>query len=103
MVAELDAELSGLALDVKPPTQRASRIVALSVYAILVLTWWRVVGIPNDSLTVFLFLWVGTIAWNIDAPPRYHLNFLRDWWLPVALRRARHPRALDDADRRRPV
>lgn len=79
------AELERVAPAVRPTTRRRPRIVALTVYAALVLTWWRAVGIPNDSLTVFLFLWVGTIAWNVEAPPRYHLNFLRDWWLPVVL------------------
>ena len=33
---------------------------------------------------MFLWLWLGTVAWNIEAAPRYHLNFLKDWWIPVA-------------------
>lgn len=85
MVAELDAGMSAVAPLVKPTTRRAPRIVALTIYAFVVLTWWRIIGVPNDSLTVFLFLWVGTVAWNVEAPPRYHLNFLRDWWIPVVL------------------
>ena len=24
-----------------------------------------------------------TVAWNIEAEPRQHLQFLRDWWPPV--------------------
>ena len=43
-------------------------------------TWIVLVGIPNDTLSVFACLWLGTIAWNIEAPPRRHLEFLRDWW-----------------------
>lgn len=69
----------------RPVTRTGPRLIAMFVYALLVLTWTLTLGIPNDSVTVFLFLWVGTIAWNIEAPPRYHLNFLRDWWLPVVL------------------
>ncbi len=49
----------------------------------LLLVWSQLLGIPNDTVQVFLWLWLGTIAWNIEAPPRYHLRFLRDWWLPV--------------------
>ena len=54
-----------------------------SAYAVLLLGCIALLGIPNDTVQVFLWLWVGTIAWNVEAPPRYHLNFLRDWWLPV--------------------
>ena len=49
----------------------------------LLLLWSETLGIPNDTVQVFLWLWLGTVAWNIEARPRYHLNFLRDWWLPV--------------------
>ena len=66
------------------PTRRPARIAAMVAYAVLLLVWIEFLGIPNDTLQVFLWLWLGTIAWNIEAQPRYHLNFLRDWWLPVA-------------------
>ena len=52
-------------------------------YAALLLLWSATLGIPNDTVQVFLWLWLGTVAWNIEAQPRYHLNFLKDWWLPV--------------------
>lgn len=69
----------------RPLTRPRTRLLAMSVYALIVLVWcWRL-GIPNDSMTVLLFLWIGTIAWNIEAPARHHLNFLRDWWFPAAL------------------
>ena len=70
-----------------PPPRRTSaraRLVALLGYAGLLLIWIRVLGIPNDTVQVFLWLWLGTIAWNIGAPARSHLAFLRDWSLPVA-------------------
>ena len=53
------------------------------VYAALLVLWSETLGIPNDTVGVFLWLWLGTVAWNIEAQPRYHLNFLKDWWLPV--------------------
>ena len=30
-----------------------------------------------------LWVWLGTIAWNIDAPRNEHLDFWRDWWRPL--------------------
>jgi membrane-associated phospholipid phosphatase len=54
------------------------------MYIVLLGTWIRLVGVPNDTLQVFLWLWVGTIAWTIQSPWRSHLRFLRDWWIPVA-------------------
>ncbi|WP_122818613.1 phosphatase PAP2 family protein [Nocardioides pantholopis] len=72
---------------VEPPAPRRTRhrvrAVAMTAYAALLLVWIELLGIPNDTLQVFLWLWVGTIAWNIEAPARSHLRFLRDWWLPV--------------------
>ena len=65
-------------------TRTPVRVGALLVYAGLLLLWCTTLGIPNDTVQVFIWLWFGTIAWHVEAPPRYHLNFLRDWWLPVA-------------------
>jgi membrane-associated phospholipid phosphatase len=67
-----------------PRTRRKVRVVAMVVYAALLLLWSETLGIPNDTIGVFLWLWLGTVAWNIEARPRYHLNFLKDWWIPVA-------------------
>ena len=39
---------------------------------------------PSDTVQIFLWLWLATVAWNVEAPWRYHLGFLRDWWAPVA-------------------
>jgi membrane-associated phospholipid phosphatase len=67
-----------------PRTRRKVRVLAMVGYAALLLLWSETLGIPNDTVQVFLWLWLGTVAWNIEARPRYHLNFLRDWWIPVA-------------------
>jgi membrane-associated phospholipid phosphatase len=66
-----------------PRTRRKVRVVAMLVYAALLALWSEMLGIPNDTVGVFLWLWLGTVAWNIEARPRYHLNFLKDWWIPV--------------------
>jgi membrane-associated phospholipid phosphatase len=67
-----------------PRTRRKVRLAAMLVYAALLVLWSETLGIPNDTIGVFLWLWLGTVAWNIEARPRYHLNFLKDWWIPVA-------------------
>jgi membrane-associated phospholipid phosphatase len=55
----------------------------MAIAAILIALWiWRL-GFPKDPVSVIAWLWLVTIAWNIEAPWRYHLKFLRDWWLPL--------------------
>src|SRR6478735_10181664 len=66
-----------------PRTRHKVRAAAMVGYAVLLVAWSATLGIPNDTVQVFLWLWLGTIAWNVEARPRYHLNFLKDWWLPV--------------------
>jgi membrane-associated phospholipid phosphatase len=66
-----------------PVTRRRVRAIAMVVYAVAVLVWSDLLGIPNDTVQVFVWLWFGTIAWNIEAPWRYHLRFVRDWSIPL--------------------
>jgi membrane-associated phospholipid phosphatase len=66
-----------------PRTRRRARVLAMTAYAVAFAAWSELLGIPNDTVQVFLWLWLGTIAWNIEARPGYHLSFLKDWWLPV--------------------
>ena len=47
--------------------------------------WSDVIGIPNDPWAVLITLWLLTIAWNVEAPWRHHLGFLRDWSVPALL------------------
>jgi PAP2 superfamily len=61
------------------------RRVAVSAYAVLLLAWFVLVGLPTDPVVVFAWLWLVAIAWNIEAPPRQHLGFARDWWPALAL------------------
>jgi membrane-associated phospholipid phosphatase len=64
-------------------TRRRARVVAMAVYAGALAAYSTVLGIPNDTVSVFVWLWFGTIAWNIEAPRRYHLRFARDWSIPM--------------------
>jgi PAP2 superfamily len=64
-------------------TRRSRRITAVSTYAVALALWTWLAGMPNDTIQIFLWLWLGSVAWNIEAPPREHLRFLRDWWPPL--------------------
>lgn len=77
-------ELGDEATSTRPVTTPAHRFRAVAVYAVLLLVWIALIGVPNDPIGVFLWLWGAGIAWNIDAPRAYHLRFPRDWW-PVLL------------------
>lgn len=59
--------------------------MAVSILACLFagVVWFR--GWPQDYFSIFAWLWLLSIAWRIDAQPRTHLLFLRDWWIPLAL------------------
>ena len=68
-----------------PTTSRPARTRAMAAYSLLLLVWSWFVGIPNDPAGVVLWIWFGTVAWDIEAPPRSHLEFWRDWWKPLLL------------------
>ena len=61
----------------------ALRVAAILVYLGLLALWTALVGIPSDPLSLFVALWVATIAWRAGAPLRSHVAFARDWSLPV--------------------
>jgi len=69
--------------DLPPVTRRQARVLAMVGYAVALAAYAELLGIPNDTVSVFVWLWFGTIAWNIEAPPRYHLRFVRDWSIPM--------------------
>ena len=69
--------------DLPPVTRHRVRVLAMAAYAVLLGVYVEFLGIPNDTLSVFVWLWFGTIAWNIEAPWRYHLRFVRDWSIPM--------------------
>ncbi len=66
-----------------PPIRRSVRVAAMATYAVALVAWSLALGLPNDTVQIFGWLWLATIAWNVHAPWRYHLNFLRDWSLPM--------------------
>jgi hypothetical protein len=67
----------------RPVTRHWARVAAMTVFAVLLATYSKLIGIPNDTVQVSIWLWFGTIAWHIEAPWLYHLRFPRDWALPI--------------------
>jgi PAP2 superfamily len=57
----------------------------MSAYVLILASYSKIVGLPSDTIQVFAWMWAGTVAWNIQAPPRSHLVFVRDWWPALAV------------------
>lgn len=68
-----------------PVTTRRARVAAMITYALVLAAYSKLVGLPADLIQVTLWMWLGTIAWNVQAPWRAQLVFLRDWWPAVAV------------------
>jgi membrane-associated phospholipid phosphatase len=66
-------------------TTRRARMIAMITYVVVLAAYSKLVGLPADLIQVTLWMWLGTIAWNIQAPWRAHLVFLRDWWPAIAV------------------
>jgi membrane-associated phospholipid phosphatase len=59
------------------------RPVAVTTYAVLLVAWSVVIGLPNDPIGIALWIWLFSYCWRMDQPLRSHLQFVRDWapWL----------------------
>ena len=66
-------------------TTRSARVIAMTCYVVVLAAYSKVVGLPADLLQVTVWMWLGTIAWNIQAGWAHHLIFFRDWWPVVAV------------------
>ena len=67
------------------PTRRPVRAIAMTAYAVLLVQWCAVVGIPSDPVQLTVWIWFAAIAWNAEGTWRQHLAFLRDWSGPLAV------------------
>ncbi len=72
-------------VQVESPTvpPRAFRVVSMAAYAVGLSCWIAVMGLPRQALPAVAWIWLATIAWNIRSPARAHLDFPRDWSLPL--------------------
>jgi hypothetical protein len=60
-------------------------LLAVLAYGTALSCWLAVMGLPRQALPAFVWIWLATIAWDVRAPWRTHLAFLRDWSLPLAV------------------
>lgn len=60
-------------------TPGSARIASLLVYAVALSTWVAVAGLPKQTYVAIGWIWLATVAWNVAAPLRTHLDFARDW------------------------
>jgi hypothetical protein len=61
---------------------RAAGVIA---YAVGMVAYLRYFGLPKQTVEAVLWIYLGTIAWDVRRPLREHLVFLRDWWPPLAV------------------
>lgn len=52
------------------------RTLAVAAYAVALVAWCWLVGVPNDPIGVALWMWALAIAWRGD----WQWQFARDWW-----------------------
>ena len=52
------------------------RVLAVTAYAVALLVWSWLIGIPNDPIGVALWLWLLAICWRLD----WSWQFPKDWW-----------------------
>jgi hypothetical protein len=64
---------------------RLVRVASMLAYAVALTCWVSVMGLPRQVFPAFGWIWLATIAWNVQAPLRAHLDFLRDWSMPLAV------------------
>ena len=64
---------------------RRLRVASMLAYLVVLACWVAQMGLPKQALPAFAWIWLATIAWNIRAPLRAHLDFPRDWSLPLAV------------------
>ncbi len=83
-VPGVTAVTSPAARDPDRGTSTRARWTAMAAYVGALAAWSALIGVPNDPIGVFLWIWFLLVAWNIQAPQSYHLRFPRDWW-PVLL------------------
>jgi membrane-associated phospholipid phosphatase len=72
-------------LDAPAGTARPARLLAMTAYVVAIAAYSKLVGLPADIVQVFGWMWLGVIAWNIQAPRSSHLVFFRDWWPALAV------------------
>jgi hypothetical protein len=61
---------------------RAAGVIA---YAVGMIAYLQIFGLPKQTVEAVLWIYLGTVAWDVRRPLGEHLVFLRDWWSPFAV------------------
>ncbi|MGN6576982.1 MAG: phosphatase PAP2 family protein [Nocardioides sp.] len=77
--------MGAVQMEVRTLTSRRLRAVSLLTYAAALTGWVAVVGLPKQTLSAFLWIWLALVAWDVRAPWRTQLAFPRDWWPVLAV------------------
>ncbi|HQR26792.1 MAG TPA: phosphatase PAP2 family protein [Nocardioides sp.] len=72
-------------VEARATTSVRVRSVSMLAYLAALAAWVMVMGLPKSTFAAFGWIWLATIAWNVQAPARTHLGFVRDWSLPLVL------------------
>jgi membrane-associated phospholipid phosphatase len=66
-------------------TRPSVRALAVAVFLIFLVAVVYFRGWPQDYFSTFAWLWLFSVAWNIEGRPIKRLVFVRDWSLALAL------------------
>ena len=68
-------DVGELQVETRIVAPRLLRAVSMLAYVVALAGWIAVMGIPRQALPAFGWIWLATIAWNVHAPLRTHLDF----------------------------
>ncbi|WP_051217946.1 phosphatase PAP2 family protein [Nocardioides insulae] len=63
----------------------AVRVAGLLAFVGAMFVYLQLFGLPKQTLEGVLWIYLGTVAWDVRRPLREHLVFLRDWWPPLVV------------------
>jgi membrane-associated phospholipid phosphatase len=66
-------------------TRPSVRALAVAVFLVILVTVVYFRGWPQDLFSTFAWLWLFSVAWNIEGRPINRLIFVRDWSLALVL------------------
>ena len=64
--------MGAVQVEVRTATSRSVRVLSMLAYVVALACWVAVIGLPKQTLSAFLWIWLAIIAWNIRAPWRTH-------------------------------
>lgn len=62
-----------------------TRVLGVLGFALALVAYLYYFGLPKQTVESVLWVWLGTVAWDVRRPVAAHATFLRDWWPPFAV------------------